>query len=436
VSANSTDCGPRHTGGGGTRRYLSLAVARFATIAAAGLLAGTAQPVRAASFFSPYAVLGYQHNSNVFMRPSSAPALAPDGITALGDSILEYEAGLGSELDWGADRLTLEASATRYQYDRFSFLNHYEYRLDGNLHWRLTGVVDGTVTYEQTRYMAPFTYTFTTTLLLDTERMASVPVRILMTPEWRLDLTPELHQTSTPLPGFPDFKLDEKIGIAGLDYLGFGRLTAGLQFTADSGRYEGIAAATRYQQRELDLTANYRVGGFSTFSASAGYTRRNSEANPADSVQAPVGAGAFAGYAGVIGKTASATGSLSYQRQLTGKTSVSLSLFRRVDSYAAGANAEIGTGGAVGVTWQADPKIAVNCNYALTRDQIEGGLVFLNAANRTDRTQTAKFEVHYQALSWLTIRPYVNWSKASSTFTLGNYSATILGVDVTGRLRW
>jgi len=432
VSTDSTDCGPGRTG----RAATPLAVARFATGAAAALLAGTAHPLLAATFFSPFASLGYQYNSNLFMRPSSAPAFAGEGITALGDSILDYEAGLGSELDWGADRLTLDASATRDDYDRFSFLNHYEYLFDGNLHWQLSPAIDGAVTYEQTRQMAPFTETFTTALLLDTDRTAEMPVRVLVTPQWRLDLTPELHQDSTPLPGFADFELHETTGIAGLDYLGFGRLTAGVQFSYDTGRYEEIAAATRYQQREFDLTASYKVGGFSTFGASAGYTSRDSEANPADSVPAPAGGGIYAGYGGLVGRTSSASGSLTYQRQFTGKTSGNLSFFRRVDSYAAGANPEIGTGGSVGVKWQADPKIAVSLNYALTRDQIEGGLVVLNAVNRTDRTQTAEFEVHYVAVSWLTIRPYVDWNKAGSNFALGNYSGWILGVDVTGRLRW
>jgi hypothetical protein len=436
VSTDSADSRPGQAGCGATPRCRARALARFARIAAAGLIVGTAHPAIAAPFFSPFAMLGYQHDSNVFMRPSSAPAFAAEGITALGDSILDLETGFGSELDWGADRLTLDASATRDQYDRFSFLNHYEYLLDGKFDWRLAPVIDGTVTYEQSRYMPSFTYTFTTALLLDTERTASVAVRVLMTPQWRLELTPELHEVSTPLPGFADFKLHETTGIAGLEYLGFGRLTAGLQFTYDTGRNEDIAAATRYQQREFALTANYKLGGFSTFSATAGYTSRNSEANPADSVQAPAGGGIFPGFAGLVGKTSSSTGSLSYQRQFTGKTSGTLSFFRRVESYAAGANPEIGTGGAVGMAWQADPKIRVRLNYSLARDQIEGGLVILNAVNRSDRTQTAEFEARYQALSWFTIGPYVSWSKARSNFELGNYSATTLGVDVTARLRW
>jgi hypothetical protein len=436
VSADSTDCGPGGRGSCPATARPPLAAARFAAAAAAALLVGKTHPALAATFFSPFAELGYQHNSNVFMRPSSAPPFAAEGITALGDTIVDYQAGLDSELDWGGDRLTLRGSATRDQYDRFSFLNHYEYLFDGDLHWRLTGIVDGTVTYEQTRYMAPFTDTFSTALLLDTERTASVPVRILMTPEWRLDLTPELHQAMTPLPGFPDFKLDEKSGIAGVEYLGFGRLTAGLQFTDTNGRYEEIAAATRYQQHEFDLTANYKVGGFSTFSASAGYTTRDSEANPADSVPTPAGAAVVAGYGGVLGKTSGVTGALSYQRQLTGKTNVTFSIFRRVDSYAAGANPEVGTGGAVAVAWQADPKFLLKLNYGLTRDEIQGGLVVVNAAGRTDTAQTAAFEVNYLAVSWLTVRPYAEWDKASSTFLLGNYSEWIYGIKVTARLRW
>jgi hypothetical protein len=409
---------------------------RLGVAAAASWLAAAAQPAVAATTFSPFATLEYEHDSNVFMIPSLYPAYTAAGITALGDSILAYEAGLESRLDWGPDSLTLTAQATRDQYDRFSFLDHTEYRFHGDYLWRLGSIVDGNASYVQTRYMAPFTDTLSTYLLLDTERTGDVAVRVLMTPEWRLDLTPEVHQLDTPVPGFANFGLREKIGIAGLDYLGFGKLTAGVRFTYDSGRYTGIEDATRYDQRAADLTASYRVSGFSSFNASAGYTSRDSELNPAGSVAAPQSGVAVTGYAGTVGTTSSATGSLTYLRQFTGKTSASLTLFRTVNSYTAGANPEIGTGGAVGVSWKADPKFTLGLQYSLVRDQIRGGLIVVNTSNRTDRTQFARFEVRYAALSWLTIRPYATWQKATSTLTLGNYSATIVGVDVTGRLHW
>jgi hypothetical protein len=416
-------------------RRLGTAAAML-SLAASAQPAAAAGPVETASTFSPYATVSYQHDSNVFTIPGIDPTYAAAGITQLGDSIIDYEAGVDSLLNLGADSLTLDGQATRAQYDRYSFLDQTDYKFHGDYAWHMGSIVDGTVSYLQSRYMAAFTDTLATSLLLDTERTALVAVRVLVTPEWRLDLTPEEHWLDTPVPGFGGFGLRENIGVAGLDYLGFGRLTAGLQFTYDSGRYTGIEDATRYDQRSEDLTASYRVGAFSTFKAEAGYTTRDSEANPADSIAAPPGSPIFTGYAGMVGTTSAATGALTYQREITGKTSASLVLFRRVDSYSAGANPEIGTGGALGVAWKADAKITVNLAYNLEEEQIKGGLIVIDASNRTDRTQTAQLAIRYQALSWLTIRPYANWQRATSTFTLGNYSATIVGVDVTARLRW
>lgn len=425
----------KSAGRAGTRVLL---VAGPTAMAAAVLLAlGGAPPSRADDSISPYATIGIEHNSNVFERPSYEAPLLASGITGLGDTIEDYEAGLDTEFDWGPDRLTLSGEGTRDEYDAFSFLDHTEYRFGANLDWTLGPVVDGIASFRQYRYMAPFTETLSTQLLLDTERTGSVTVRVHVSPLWRVELIPALYQLDSPLPGFPDFALQETSGTAELDYLGFGRLTAGLQYEYDQGRYTGIVGATKYDQHDVDLTASYKVSGLSTFSASAGYAVRDTEPNPADAVPSPAGSGiVFAGYAGTVGTTSGAMGSLSYQRQLTGKTSASLSLFRRVGSYAAGANPEITTGGSVGAKWEADPKFTVDVSYSLVRDQIQGGVVIVGATNRSDRTQAASIDVRYAALSWLTIRPYFNWNKAVSSFTLGNYSQTIVGIDATGRLNW
>lgn len=397
----------------------------------------SAQSTRAAGSFSPFATVGVEDNSNVFMRPSSEPPFAASGITALGDTIMDYEAGADAELDFGPDQLTLSGHGTREDYDRFSFLDHTDYALEGNLDWRLGPVVDGTASYQQSRYLAPFTNTLSTQLLLDEQQTATATARVEVSRDWRIDLTPGLNRVETPLPGFPGFRLRETTGTAELDYLGFGRLTAGLEYEYDHGRYAGIVGATQYDQRDADLTASYKVSGLSSFSASAGYSRRDAEPDPADSVTTPAAGGTvFAAYAGEIGTISAVTGAISYQRQLTGKTSATLSLFRNVNSYTAGANPETATGGTVGVDWKADPKLTVHLDYGLTHDQIQGQLVLVNVTNRSDRTQTVTFDVRYAALSWLTIRPYFDWTRATSTLMLANYSQSIVGIEVTGRLKW
>lgn len=406
---------------------------RTAAVAAALLFAAGVHPASAAVSVSPFVKAGFEHDSNVFMRPSPASI----GLGTLADTIQDYQAGVGAQFDWGPDRLSLDAQGTRDIYHRFTFLDHYEYRLIGDLDWRFGTALETRLRFRQRRYMAPFTDTLAVGLFLDTDRTASALMRIQLAPKWRLDLTPELRQRDTPLPGFPRFKRRDTLATAEVDYLGFGRLTAGLRFEYIHGRYAHIVRATRYDQRKVDLTANYKLSGFSTFGASVGYTRRGTVPNPADSVPTPAGKpGSFVNYGGALGTTSGVNGALSYTRQLTGKTSVSLSIFRRVQSYAAAALPEIATGGTAGVTWKPDVKFTVGLHYSLTREQIKGALAVVNFANRTNRTQAAQLTIEYAALSWLMIRPYVTWDHATSTFRLGNYSATIVGVDVTSRFTW
>lgn len=405
----------------------------LAGIVVAGLMVCGAAPLaRAATSISPFATVSVAHDSNVFMRPSDLPPLAAEGITALGDTIQEYTAGMAAQFNWGAEHLRLNADGKRDRYNRFSFLDHTRYKFGGDLDWRLSPMIDGRVSYTQRRYMAPFTYTLSTQLLLDTDRTAQASLRVLASRQWRIDLTPQYLYFDIPLPGYPDFRVRQKSGTVALDYLGFGKLTAGLQFEYGQGRFAGIVAATRYDQRAAHLTARYKVSGFSTFDASAGYTVRDSKANPSGSV-ASSGA-RFGGYVVAIGRTSGVTGSLTYHRQITGKTSAYLSLFRQVQSYAAGANPEIVTGGDLGVHWKPDPKFTVSLDYGLTREKVQGGLIVAGVANRRDYIRQGRLSICYAVLSWLTIRPYVNWDRQTSTFRLANFSSTIVGVDVTGRL--
>lgn len=411
-------------------------VTRSTVAVLTALLAGSgAQMVHAAGSFKPFATVGVEHNSNLFMLPGSFAPFAVRGIHSLTDTVTDYSAGFTSRWGTHTEYLSLDAAGVRYDYNRFGYLNHYEYHFAGDWGWRLGPVMSGEVMYHQSRVMAPFTNTLSLDLLLNTDRLAAATVRILVSPKWRISLTPEFHQLLTPLPGFLAFKLEENIGTADLDYLGFGKLTAGLQFIYDRGRFADIAGATRYIQREVNLTASYHVSDLSTFRASAGYSMRDTAPNIIDAVQTPTGgAGVYAAYAGVVGKTSSAIGTLSYQRQLTGKTSASIAFSRAVESYSAGANPVIATGGQLKVTWKPDVKFTVNVGYSLTRDQIQGGLVVADVIGEDQRKQVADLDVRYAALSWLSIRPYFRWSRATSTFILGNYSQTIVGIDVTGRM--
>jgi hypothetical protein len=376
--------------------------------------------------FSPYATATVEHNSNVFGRPSNDPPVVAGSSFAFGDTIERALAGTVSDFAWGDDDLTVTVEGRHDNYDRFSLLDHNEYRFGGELEWHLTYLLDGTVTYQQSEYMAPLTNTLAVQLSLNREKTAATLIHMNLAPLWRLDLNPKAHELDAPLPPqYPDFHLRDESASATLNYLGISMLTAGVRVGYSEGTYYDIADATHYHQADEGLTADYAVSKLSAFSASVGYTQRTSSLT-GQMVSAVPPAGA---QAGGVGTTDGLTGSLSYRRNISALTSFSVRAFRNIQSYVAGANAEVDTGGDVSLTWNPDVKFAVSLDYSQSHQTIPGTLEIVGFTNRVDRTQHGDLGVKYFAFPWLTVRPYVSYDKRSSNFELANYSATIVGID-------
>jgi hypothetical protein len=379
--------------------------------------------------FNPFATASVLHNSNVFARPADEPPFATSGNTKLDDTIARYVVGGTADFAWQRDKLSLNVQGSRYQFNRFNQLNHNETKFGGAFEWRLGAIVDGNLNYSQSRLMAPLADTLSEQLEIQTEKVATGAVRLLLTPRWRFDLSPNWHDFESPLPAFPEFGFKEG-GISGsLNYLGIQKLTAGLREDFLEGAYHHIVAATKYHQYTTELTANYAITGFSSFEGQLGYTQRhNTLVNSADALAPGVGTG------GVVGTTSGLTGALGFRRQLSVKTSVSLRVFREVNSYVAGANSEIGTGGEAGARWDPDIKLSFTARYRITKQSIQGALATADFSTRTDRTRHAELGMEYHALRWLTFRPYALRDTRSSNFHGANFNSTVYGVDFTAQL--
>jgi hypothetical protein len=393
----------------------------------AALCGGRPLPGFAAIQWIPFATGGVEYNSNVFSVPSGQPPFASTGNTQLGDVVSHLLAGAAVDSMWGADHLQLNAQGERFNYNHFSALSHDEYRLGGKLDWILGPVVTGTLSYQQARSMTAPADTLSDQLEIQVDRLASATLRVRLTPQWRFDLEPRWHGLDSPLPGYAHFGLHETFGAGTINYLGISRLTAGLRFEYGNGAYHGIVGATRYHQSTAGLTAEYAVTGLSSFNGQVGYTQRNSSfINPADATAAQ-GAG------GVAGKTSTVTGTLGFHRQLSVKTGVNLKVFREIDSYIAGANSEIGTGGSVSAIWSPDVKFDVLLRYQIETQSIQGDLATVNIVNRTDHVRSGAFEVKYHALRWLTVRPYFSRDQRKSNLAFANYTMNQVGIDLTAR---
>jgi hypothetical protein len=415
-----------------TNRLACAGVGKLSCVAIVCAVAANVVGVRdacAATEFDPYATVSYLHNSNVFSRPSDEPPFAAEGNHSLGDSLTTYLVGGTGEFDLGLERLSLFAQGSHVSYDRFTELSHWENKFGGKLEWYLGALIDGTLNYGQSRTMAPLADTMSDVLEVQTEKSLGAIVHFRLTSHWRFDLEPSWHQLDTPLQQYPLFGFRETSGAAAINYLGINKLTAGLRFVYTDGSYHGIIGATKYNQVITQLTANYALTGFSSFDGQLGYTHRNSSyVNAADAL------GAGAGLLGNIGATESVTGSLGLTRRLSVKTSVSLKLYRDVDSYVAGANSAIDTGGEAAVKWDPDVRFSVVLRYRMGKQSIQGALAIDDFEVRTDRTRNTELDVEYHAMPWLTLRPYFLRDQRSSTIHDANYGDTVIGVDLTAKL--
>ena len=136
---------------------------------------------------------------------------------------------------------------------------------------------------------------------------------------------------------------------------------------------------------------------------------------------------------GDTGDSAALTGQIAYGLKLTPKTEVSLALVRSIDSYVAGANSEIGTGGSVGLKWSPDFRFAFDLSYRIEHESIAGDVVLEDIVDRSDRLNSARFQVAYTAFPWLKLMTFVSHDDRSSNLAAAEYVDTIFGIQFDAR---
>jgi len=349
------------------------------------------------------------YDSNIFALSSRDQAVAQNGDARRSDTEFRYTAGTTAEYLWDIQKAFANIEGRRIQYEHFDRLNHDEYLLSGGLGWHLGSVIDGVVDYRQERTMAAFADVQSGQLTMQRERRAGATFNALVSPEWRVESGIHNHHLVLPLPATPDFALTEDSADAAIKYLGVQKLSAGVALEYLWGSYDGGLAGNDFDQETAELTAQYTISGLSDVGAKLGYTRRQGQAGNTESVS------------GI-------TGSLAYSRRLSGKTSMDAEVFRRVDSYVAGANAITDTGARLGLSWQPTYKITTALRYEWTYSEFQdvGGV----SADRRDHYQSVQMHLSYQPLQWLSIKPFVGYRDRHSNIGIDGYNDFTAGILV------
>ena len=367
----------------------------------------------AASTLTVSAEPDYEHNSNIYDLPGGTP-IPGRSDSQHGDNYFKYLGAVSASDEWADQLLSASLDGGVVRYSRLTELNHDQYNADLNLKWLLSRDFNGTFDVTRSHSMVPFSSLLETqsALVLQTDQRELVTANYLVNSDWRLEGSASSRKTDTSPVLASNLGLKENGGSMTLRFVRDADLTGGVTVGYARGRFNdsvGATAAPTYDQINALLVMNYKATGLSSFVGTAGWTDRRSS-DGTDNISG-------------------LTGSLDYQRQLTGKTSFDLGVSRVVDAALTSTGSEIDTIANLGVTWQATYKLAVVLGYSYTQRKLPGQGLPLGT-DRTDKTQYGSATVQYQWLRWLSIKPYANIQTRNSNTPGAQYNATVYGVSL------
>jgi hypothetical protein len=405
-----------------TRAIASVAERRAAAMLFAATCAAWTGPAAAAVDFSASASVGVEYNSNpIELSAIEAPFFASGGLSDLDD--ISESAGVGIGLKFGGGgplQSQLQGSFSHSRSERFDKLGHSDYSVGGNVDWRLGETTSMSLMGGQIRSPVRQADVGGERTVQKTSSTAAGTIRFLATPHLQVALSPSWSGADLPLANAPDFRFRQVSGSVAVGFLSTGPLVPGVDFTETRSRNSGIAGASRYRTRNMSGTLNYRIGGFSTLSLSLGRAERKTEANALTASRSEAGV----------------SGSLSYQRQLSPKTSFNVNAFRSYQQYDAGANLSVDTGMSVGANWAATPRLGVAVSSQATWSRIDGLVTNIPSSvpvARRDLMRVFSVDLAYTTTRRLAVGLHVQRRVRASEDWLAQFGATSVGLNLTAK---
>lgn len=383
--------------------------------------AAAAPPVVAVDFAGSVAV-GGQYNTNARQLASFESPLAEDGSTARDDIAMYASANMSASTDGqGPLNAEVQAAYTHSKSTEQESLSRDDYNFSASVDWRPGQLYDVSLRTTLSRLPLDLADIGGDSSVSQTARGAQGTLRLRPTPYWQLSLTPGWSETRTPQENGPSRRLRETSGAASIEFLGAGRLVPGVGASQSENHYSGVVDATEYKQKAIYGTLGYSFTEVTAFSLSAGKTwrtttLRTSSTDPAATANE--------------GKETAFTGSLSFDRRLTAKTSMNFSVFRGFQVYDAGVNTSVGTGFRAGVTWAATAKISSTLSTAHTWSTIENVPIDGVPVQRKDLERSVSLSTTYLATRLVSVGANVTRNIRNSQIGSDQYNSTIASLFV------
>lgn len=368
--------------------------------------------------FIPHAQVRYEHNTNIFAANEDNPFQDTSGRLHLDDQYVTYGAGLDINHLWRQNRAYLTSDYRRFNYQDFTQLDRNEYVLVAGTELTVTRRLTAGATAKYEQQQVPFSEVAIANAGSTVQpsytrinHLYGVSGGYLLTPYWQVNANLNYGQTS-----LPGYKVKETPWHADIKYLGRGKFTSSLVVEGDSGKYEGdsITGQPKFHQTNVQLTADYKLGGRTSVSGAIG---RSSRSQP--------------GF-----KLTGTTGAFSFNQQLTAKTNYYVQYTRTVSGYLTTQGAQLDQTVQAGMNWAPRPRLALTANYAYSKSRVDG--IFNNAGlfdSRNDQTHSYGGSLSYEVTRWMKASPYYRHQQRSSTLHDFNFSGNLYGLELTARFQ-
>lgn len=389
----------------------STPLARLFVAATAALAAGAA---RAETALVPYVNSTTSYESNIFRTPDGFD-FGPGDARQKSDVVFDNAIGLEGSYQWSSQRLYAAVEGSRFQYLNNSQLDQNAFELRGGLDWSLFSRVTGTLSASNSQTRASFANGDTT--VLNRQKQRDLDATIRFKPANDLEFLGGFNNNllRTPAIGAPGFEVEENTWNSTLNYIGINRFTIGIVGSYSRGQFSGTANNSSFRSYSGAGSIGYEASDISNFVLSVGYTVRDDEATQSSAE--------------------GLTGSLLYNRELTGKTSLNLGAARSVDASQFGDNSVINTSVNLGLNYDATARITARLAYAyLNSDYRTIGTVITPFTGRTDDQHTVTLSAAYAVLDWLSLAPSLVYETRTANIDGFDYDAFIVGFQLMARL--
>lgn len=370
--------------------------ATLLSLAVLAILSACAEGVRAEA--NPYylgAHFGVTSDDNVLRERDGSER--SDTVTAVG-----LRAGVDQPL--GRSRLLLDLAGNQNRYSRLSEYNHADYNLLGRLDWETIERLSGTVVAESRQSL------YRDTSRVDTERNLarttglSLQARLGVVTMWSFDAGVAANRTRYSSAAYRTANYDQRAISGGLRFAPSPDIAARLGLRRTDAKYPDYGDDVGRNDVELGLTL--RPSGASSFDAHVSRTRESHTRL-------------------TIRDKSGWTGSLGWNWQASGKTSIGLRVSR--DS-AVGSYSDLGlsdseagdstqrTAISLKTQWEATSKIRLDARLEYARRTLDNALTSSATGvsqSTRDNTTTAHFGVTYQLLRNVDLGCGVTWTDRS-----------------------